>query len=229
MAGIQLDPFQIIWLQRFTYPAYSDRKLWAFQILHSEQFKLQLNSGLSVTTVHFNQVFCSIWQYFSLQEIFFSCRDSWEETEGWSMSSEINSSLHKSVAVSFSLYCKFCYQSSPWSLGRAFQSALLLSVSSSNSSRAFLNSLLQHMQQRRVHPGILSTVTLLRILDSGYYSMFWDIGLTVPSGLGRHWTHPASWLHLSFRGHWPYWFTRDNSGCPGLMFDHIQHIPDDFM
>ena len=91
MAGIQLDPFQIIWLQRFTYPAYSDRKLWAFQILHSEQFKLQLNSGLSVTTVHFNQVFCSIWQYFSLQEIFFSCRDSWEETEGWSMSSEINS------------------------------------------------------------------------------------------------------------------------------------------
>ena len=38
-------------------------------------------------------------------------KDSREETEGcqWSMSSVIKSSLQNSVAVSFSLYCKFCY------------------------------------------------------------------------------------------------------------------------
>ena len=39
-----------------------------FQILYSEQ----LNSGLSVTIMQFNQVFCSIWQYFSQQEILLS-------------------------------------------------------------------------------------------------------------------------------------------------------------
>ena len=35
-----------------------------------------------------------------------------------------------------------------------------------------------------------------------------------------------SWLHLSFRGHGPYRFRRDNRGCPGLMLDHLQPIPD---
>ena len=41
-----------------------------FKFLFSEQ----LNSGLSVTilVMHFNQVFCSIWQYFSQEENFFS-------------------------------------------------------------------------------------------------------------------------------------------------------------
>ena len=33
---------------------------------------------------------------------------------------------------------------------------------------------------------------------------------------------PASWLHLSFRGHSPYRFRRDNRGCPGLMLAHLQ-------
>ena len=34
-----------------------------------------------------------------------------------------------------------------------------------------------------------------------------------------------SWLHLSFRGQWPYRFRRDNRGCPGLMLVHLQPIP----
>ena len=33
----------------------------------------------------------------------------------------------------------------------------------------------------------------------------------------RRSTHPESWLHLSFRVHWPYRYRRDNRGCPGLM------------
>ena len=37
------------------------------QILYSKQLK----SGLFVTIMHFDQFFCSIWQYFPQQEVFF--------------------------------------------------------------------------------------------------------------------------------------------------------------
>ena len=47
---------------------WRQKKMGIFKFLYSEQ----LNSGLSVTIMQFNQVFCSIWQYFSQQEIFFS-------------------------------------------------------------------------------------------------------------------------------------------------------------
>ena len=56
VAGIQLDPFKIICLQRLficEFPGYWDRKNVHFQISYSEQ----LNSGLSVTIMQFNQVF----------------------------------------------------------------------------------------------------------------------------------------------------------------------------
>ncbi len=43
--------------------------------------------------------------------------------------------------------------------------------------------------------------------------MFWAIGLAVPSGLGRRYTHPGRWVHLPFRDHWPYWFRSINSSC----------------
>ena len=56
--------------------------------------------------------------------------------------------------------------------------------------------------------------------------MLWDIALAILSSLGRRYTHPASWFHPSFRGHWPYWFRRDNRGWPDLMLDHLQPIPD---
>ncbi len=43
--------------------------------------------------------------------------------------------------------------------------------------------------------------------------MLGAIGLAVLSGLGSHYTHPRRWIHLPFRGHWPYRFTsRSNSG-----------------
>ena len=46
----------------------------------------------------------------------------------------------------------------------------------------------------------------VRILDTIVCSGSWigDIALAVLSALGRRQIHPASWLHLSFRGHWPY-------------------------
>ena len=41
---------------------------------------------------------------------------------------------------------------------------------------------------------------------------------------------PGCWLHLSFRGHWPYWFRSDNGTysklASGLMFDNFLPIPD---
>ena len=70
MAEKPQDPFRIIWHQRmflFKFPAYSDRKYWNFQIWYSKQ----LNSGLTVTVMHFNEVFCSILAIFSQQELFF--------------------------------------------------------------------------------------------------------------------------------------------------------------
>ena len=45
----------------------------------------------------------------------------------------------------------------------------------------------------------------------------------LPGSLGRRSTHPASWLHLSLRGHWPYLLRRYKRGCPGL---YLQPIPD---
>ena len=53
------------------------------------------------------------------------------------------------------------------------------------------------------------------------FSPAWDaIKLTLPGG----------WLHLSFRGHWPYQFRSDDGSCselaPGLMFDNFLPIPD---
>ena len=41
---------------------------------------------------------------------------------------------------------------------------------------------------------------------------------------------PGCWLHLPFRGHWPYRFRSDDGSCselaPGLMFDNFLPIPD---
>ena len=52
----------------------------------------------------------------------------------------------------------------------------------------------------------------------------WDAGLGVKLIL------PGCWLHLSFRGHFPYRFRSDNGSCsepaPELMFDNFQPIPD---
>ena len=50
----------------------------------------------------------------------------------------------------------------------------------------------------------------------------WGITWAVRSGLGCLWPHPESWLHLCFRGHWPYQFRHDYCGCQGLMLDHLQ-------
>ena len=55
MAGIQLDPFEIDCLNA-KFQHIETEKDGHFQILYSEQ----LNSGLSVTIMQFNQVFCSI-------------------------------------------------------------------------------------------------------------------------------------------------------------------------
>ena len=37
--------------------------------------------------------------------------------------------------------------------------------------------------------------------------------------------HHESWPHLSFSGPWPCWFRHYNSGCPGLVLDHLKSIP----
>jgi hypothetical protein len=41
------------------------------------------------------------------------------------------------------------------------------------------------------------------------------IGLPVAvlSGLGRSYTHPGRWIHLPFRGHWPYRLRSNNGSC----------------
>ena len=62
------------------------------------------------------------------------------------------------------------------------------------------------------------------LLEHWIQSYVWDIVLAVLAGLGRSWTHPESWLYLLFHGHWPYQFRRDNSGCLGLMLNHLQPI-----
>ena len=43
----------------------------------------------------------------------------------------------------------------------------------------------------------------LGLLENWIQSYVWDIALAVLSGLERRSTHPESWHHLSFRGHWP--------------------------
>ena len=70
MAGIQLDPFKLIWLQRL-FPAYWDSKRWAFSNFVFRTLRT-VELSWSVTIMQCNQVFCSIWQYFSQQEIIFS-------------------------------------------------------------------------------------------------------------------------------------------------------------
>jgi hypothetical protein len=43
--------------------------------------------------------------------------------------------------------------------------------------------------------------------------MFGAIGLAVFSGLGCRYTHPGRWIHLPFRGHWPYLLGSNNGSC----------------
>ena len=43
--------------------------------------------------------------------------------------------------------------------------------------------------------------------------MFAAIGLAVLSGLGCRYTHPGRWIHLPFRGHWPYRLRSNNCSC----------------
>ena len=43
--------------------------------------------------------------------------------------------------------------------------------------------------------------------------MFAAIGLAVLSGLGCRYTHPGRWIHLPFRGHWPYRLRSNNGSC----------------
>ena len=62
------------------------------------------------------------------------------------------------------------------------------------------------------------------LLEHWIQSYVWGIVLAVLAGLRRSWTHPESWLYLLFHGHWPYQFRRDNSGCLGLMLNHLQPI-----
>ena len=69
-----------------------------------------------------------------------------------------------------------------------------------------------------------------------FWDFFWRSGLWeywIRSYVRGHcfgcslcWTYTASWLHLSFRGHWPYRFRHANRGFPGPMRDHLQPIPD---
>ena len=86
-----------------------------------------------------------------------------------------------------------------------------------------------------LYSAALLLTQVLRIWDFFWRSGLWEYQIQLHahwhclSGLGRCWTHPASWLHLSFlpfRGHWPYQCRSDNLGCPGLMLDHSQPIPD---
>jgi hypothetical protein len=37
--------------------------------------------------------------------------------------------------------------------------------------------------------------------------------LAVLSGLGCRYTHPGRWIHLPFRGHWPYRLRSNNGSC----------------
>ena len=41
----------------------------------------------------------------------------------------------------------------------------------------------------------------------------------------RQWIHFGSWLNMSTSAYWSCLVRRDNSGCVGLMFDHLQPIP----
>ena len=60
---------------------------------------------------------------------------------------------------------------------------------------------------------------------SGHCLVCSVIALAVLSRLGRCWTHTWSRLHLSFHSHRPYQLRSYNQGCPIIMPDHLQLLP----
>ena len=84
--------------------------------------------------------------------------------------------------------------------------------------------LLRFSSDSAVLLSFLLKIRSVRILDTIVCSA--ALLLAVLSGLGRLETHPASWLHLSFRSHRPYRFRHDNRDCACLMLDHLQPISD---
>ena len=75
----------------------------------------------------------------------------------------------------------------------------------------------------------LLKIRSVRILDTTVCSgsLVW---LFSPAWDAVKLTLPGCWLHLYFRGHWPYQFRSNNGSCsklaPGPMFDNFLPIPD---
>jgi hypothetical protein len=56
--------------------------------------------------------------------------------------------------------------------------------------------------------GMLDSIVFL-----GKFRGHWHGCSFLPGRLGRCYRYPGPWLHLPFRGHWPYWSSSNNSSC----------------
>ena len=108
----------------------------------------------------------------------------------------------------------FCSQA----LQRVARSQLLCLFSDGSDNTALLSWFLLKIRSVRLLDTIVCSGSLVWL-----FSQAWDaVKLTLP----------GCWLHLSFRGHWPYQFRSDDGNCsklaPGLVFDNFlpQAIPD---
>ena len=105
-----------------------------------------------------------------------------------------------------------------WVLNRVARSQLLRLFDDGSDNTALLSWFLLKIRSAsvRILDRIVCSGSLVRL-----FSPAWDaVKLTLPGG----------WLHLSFRGHWPYQFRSDDGNCselaPGLMFDDFLPISD---